>query len=77
MKKRDLVGLVSHLYTDDEMAELVSAIDFANAKHKGQKRKSGEPYITHPLAVAGILVEWGMDIDTILAGRRRHRNHAR
>jgi len=68
MKKRDLVELVSRLYTEDEMSELVSAVDFASAKHRGQKRKSGEPFITHPLAVAGILVEWGMDIDTILAG---------
>lgn len=50
------------------MAELISAISYAADKHRGQKRMSGEPYITHPLAVAGILVEWGMDIDTILAG---------
>lgn len=68
MKKRELVQLASRLYTDDEIAELVSAIDFATEKHRGQKRKSGEPYITHPLSVAGLLVEWGLDIDTILAG---------
>lgn len=68
MKKRDLVRLASAAYTDDEVAELVHAIDFASQKHKGQKRKSGEPYIIHPLAVAGILLDWGMDIDTILAG---------
>lgn len=54
----------------DEVPVLVldSAIDFAAKKHEGQKRKSGEPYITHPLAVAGILAEWGMDIDTVVAG---------
>lgn len=68
MKKRELVELAARLYTEDESAELLSAIDYASEKHKGQKRKSGEPYITHPLAVAGILMEWGMDIDTILAG---------
>ena len=68
MKKRELIQLASRLYTDDEIAELVSAIDFATEKHRGQKRKSGEPYITHPLSVAGSLVEWGLDIDTILAG---------
>ena len=68
MKKRELVELASRLYTDDEIAELVSAIDFATEKHRGQKRKSGEPYIIHPLSVAGLLVEWGLDIDTILAG---------
>lgn len=68
MKKRELIQLASRLYTDDEIVELVSAINFATEKHRGQKRKSGEPYITHPLAVAGLLVEWGLDIDTILAG---------
>lgn len=68
MKKRDLIQLAMKQYTEEEIAELISAIDFAFQKHKGQKRKSGEPFITHPLAVAAILVEWGLDIDTILAG---------
>jgi guanosine-3',5'-bis(diphosphate) 3'-pyrophosphohydrolase len=35
--------------------------------HHGQTRKSGEPYITHPLAVAGILAELGMDVETLCA----------
>lgn len=60
--------MASRLYTEDDVAELVSAISFASEKHRGQKRKSGEPYITHPLAVTAILVDWGMDIDTVLAG---------
>lgn len=68
MKKRELLQIATQLYADDEVAELTSAIDFADKLHRGQTRKSGEPYITHPLAVAGILIEWGMDIDTILAG---------
>jgi guanosine-3',5'-bis(diphosphate) 3'-pyrophosphohydrolase len=68
MKKRELLDLAARLYSEDEIAELVSAIDFAIDKHRGQKRNSGEPFISHPLAVAGILVDWGMDIDTVLAG---------
>ena len=68
MKKRELVRLASALYTENEITELISAIDFATEKHTGQKRKSGEPYIMHPLAVTAILIDWGMDIDTVLAG---------
>lgn len=68
MKKRELLKLAEPLYDEDQLAELSSAIDFATDNHAGQKRKSGEPYITHPLAVAALLVEWGMDIDTVLAG---------
>ena len=37
------------------------------AAHHGQTRKSGEPYITHPLAVAGLLAEMGMDVETLCA----------
>lgn len=68
MKQRELIALATGLYTDDELLELELAIDFATHAHHGQKRKSGEPYITHPLSVAAILIDWAMDIDTILAG---------
>ncbi len=47
--------------------KITSAYLFAQAAHEGQKRKSGEPYIVHPLAVAKMLVEMGMDTDTIAA----------
>ena len=43
------------------------AFRFADSKHKQQLRKSGEPYIIHPLAVAEIVVESGLDTDAILA----------
>ena len=44
------------------------AIEVAKEAHEGQFRKTGEPYIIHPLAVKKILEEWGMDEDTIIAG---------
>ena len=47
--------------------KITAAYSFAKTAHEGQKRKSGEPYIVHPLAVAKILVEMGMDTDTIVA----------
>lgn len=44
------------------------AYKIADEMHKGQLRKSGEPYMIHPAAVAKILAELGMDTDTIVAG---------
>ncbi|HEY0965531.1 MAG TPA: RelA/SpoT family protein [Candidatus Saccharimonadales bacterium] len=68
MKKEVLLSQAKPHYTEDDLLELEHAIDVATKSHKGQKRKSGEPYIIHPLAVAAILVEWEMDIDSVLAG---------
>ena len=42
------------------------AVRYADEKHKGQKRKDGSPYIIHPLAVAEIVAEIGLDTDAIL-----------
>jgi len=45
---------------------ILQAIDYAQDKHKEQKRKDGSPYIIHPLAVAEIVAEMGLDTDAIL-----------
>ena len=42
------------------------AVDYASAKHQAQKRKDGSPYIIHPLAVAQIVAEMGLDCDAVL-----------
>lgn len=68
MKKRELLEYAKDFYEEDQILELEHAIDYAKKAHTGQKRKSGEPYIIHPLAVAYTLIDWGMDIDTVLAG---------
>ncbi|MFA5020794.1 MAG: RelA/SpoT family protein [Patescibacteria group bacterium] len=47
---------------------LILAYDFAAAAHNGQKRVSGEPYISHPLATAQKLAEMKLDLPTIIAG---------
>ena len=49
-----------------DMALIRRAIDYAQNKHKEQKRKDGSPYIIHPLAVAEIVAEMGLDCDAIL-----------
>src|SRR3954467_9553949 len=55
------------LHPKADLALLQHAYDVADEKHSGQKRKSGDPYITHPLAVATILAELGMDTTTLVA----------
>ena len=49
-----------------DMEPIEKAIAYANEKHKFQKRKDGSPYIIHPLAVASIIAEMGLDQDAIL-----------
>ncbi len=44
------------------------AVKMASEAHEGQFRKTGEPYIIHPMAVKKILEDWGMDEDTVIAG---------
>lgn len=50
-----------------DKARIIRAFETAERAHDGQMRKSGEPYITHPVAVATILAELGMDEDTLVA----------
>ncbi|MDE1962575.1 MAG: bifunctional (p)ppGpp synthetase/guanosine-3',5'-bis(diphosphate) 3'-pyrophosphohydrolase [Xanthomonadaceae bacterium] len=52
---------------DDQVARVERAFRVGAHAHAGQARKSGEPYITHPVAVAGILAELGLDAETIIA----------
>ncbi|MEN3583727.1 bifunctional (p)ppGpp synthetase/guanosine-3',5'-bis(diphosphate) 3'-pyrophosphohydrolase [Streptomyces sp. ZYX-F-203] len=50
------------------LRQIEKAYQVAERWHRGQKRKSGDPYITHPLAVTTILAELGMDPATLMAG---------
>ena len=51
-----------------DLSKILSAYQLAEKAHADQKRSSGEPYIIHPLAVADILLDLGMDTDTICVG---------
>ncbi len=61
-----LLAAASYL-SDEERAQLIHAWQVGAAAHAGQMRKSGEPYITHPVAVAQVLAEQGMDFKTLAA----------
>ena len=52
---------------DAQVERVLRAFQIGAQAHAGQERKSGEPYITHPVAVAGILAELGLDAETIIA----------
>ncbi len=54
-------------YPDEDREILLSAYRYAEMQHEGQKRASGEPYFTHPCAVAEILIDLGMDTPSIAA----------
>ncbi|MDO5652248.1 MAG: HD domain-containing protein [Moraxella sp.] len=62
----NLMRAVSYLSTDEQKL-IAHASEFGDIAHIKDKRKSGEPYITHPLAVAEILAGFRLDKDTIIA----------
>ncbi len=51
-----------------DVEKIREAYECANRAHEGQKRKNGDPYIIHPVSVAEIIVEMGLDTDSICAG---------
>jgi GTP pyrophosphokinase len=51
----------------EDISQLQSAYHFSEQAHEGQFRKSGEPYISHPLAVANILAQWHLDTQALTA----------
>ncbi|GIV11442.1 MAG: (p)ppGpp synthetase [Fimbriimonadales bacterium] len=63
-----LIEKVRDYAPDADTSRIAEAYLFAEERHHGQKRKSGEPYIIHPLAVAHILADLQMGINTVIAG---------
>ena len=64
----ELLARCSQFLSKADVERIRQAFIYADDAHLGQFRKSGEPYITHPLAVANILAEWRLDAVTICAG---------
>ena len=66
--RQQLMETMKSLYSDEDIEMVSRAYDMAFEAHKDQKRKSGEPYIIHPICVAIILAELELDRETIIAG---------
>ena len=64
----DILEKVSFLYSEKDITILKKAYVFAARAHKGQVRRSGEPYLSHPLEVAQMLSEMKLDCVTLAAG---------
>jgi guanosine-3',5'-bis(diphosphate) 3'-pyrophosphohydrolase len=68
LKIADLVDKVQSYYPTADVDLMRKAYEFSARVHKGQKRMSGEPYLTHPMAVAGIIADLKLDVPSIVAG---------
>ena len=63
-----VIRTVRKFHPDEDLEVLQRAFSVANKYHQGQKRKSGDPYITHPVAVTTILAEIGATGPVLVAG---------
>ncbi|MGH7804495.1 MAG: RelA/SpoT family protein, partial [Candidatus Binatia bacterium] len=68
MTLQDLIGRVQAYNPAADVGTLQRAYEFSSAVHKGQKRLSGEPYLTHPMEVAGIITELKLDVPSVATG---------
>ena len=64
----ELISSVKKYHPSTDISMIEKAYEVAREAHKDQKRKSGEPYIIHPLCVAIILADLELDKETIVAG---------
>ena len=64
----ELLNAIKESNRPYDVDKIRKAYEWADNSHNGQMRKSGEPYIIHPIAVAVILIDLGMDTDTVCAG---------
>lgn len=63
----NFLSKLNHYYHPHEVSRIEDAFHLASRAHEGQFRASGRPYITHPVIVADILIDMGLDVSTICA----------
>ncbi|MER2143072.1 MAG: RelA/SpoT family protein, partial [Eubacteriales bacterium] len=68
ISSEELIGRIRKYHPDDDMSLVQRAYDYAEKAHANQVRKSGDPYFSHPVAVAVILTDLMLDATTIAAG---------
>ena len=66
MRWNEFRSHIRHLSAKDQ-TQVEKAFEMGKKLHKDQKRKSGEPYFIHPIAVADMLADMGADADTLIA----------
>src|SRR6185312_6562656 len=64
----ELCQKITAYYPNADIKLIEKAYAFSEGMHQGQIRRSGEPYISHPLSVAGILADLKLDLDSIATG---------
>ena len=65
---KQLIARIKKYHPSTDISQIEKAYKIADMAHKGQLRKSGEPYIIHPLSVALILADLELDKETIVGG---------
>ena len=68
MNLRDLITKVQEYNPVADVGTLQRAYEFSAEVHRGQKRKSGEPYLVHPLEVAGLIADLRLDVPSVATG---------
>ena len=68
LKISDLIEKIHSYYPAADVELIRKAYDFSANVHQGQKRLSGEPYLTHPLAVANIIADLKLDVPSVVGG---------
>ncbi len=68
IRVNDIIDKISEYHPEADLGIIERAYIYSARVHEGQVRLSGEPYLTHPLEVAGILTDMKLDVISVVAG---------